>query len=639
MPNSRKIRMMIVLAIFVVFNIGLILFDHGQKNQITTVPLVSYGELVDMAHGKKLKTVSLSGNRAIATTKTDTYVAAMIPDDARPTETFINLGVDVSAMPKPPPGFLSTVLSWVPTLLMMGFIFWVMRSTSGRGKGGIFSIGKSKLQRHMPGNDKDRVVFDDVAGVEQAKKDLAEVIQFLREPSRFTQIGAKVPRGILLIGPPGTGKTMLARAVAGEAKVPFFSVSGSDFVEMFVGVGASRVRDTFSTARKNAPCIVFIDEIDAMGRSRGAAAIGNDEREQTLNQMLVEMSGFSPSDGVIVIAATNRPDVLDPALLRPGRFDRQVVVPNPDISGREAILRVHCRKIKLRSENQDELIHVLARGTPGFSGADLANLVNEAAIGAAQRGAHEVDAHDFETAKDKLMLGAERRSLVMTPKEKHLTAMHEAGHALCAILEPASDPVHKVTIVPRGIALGMVFRLPETDRLSMTRAHLMADLTVAMGGRAAEKLLGDDNVTTGAQGDIQVATNIARKMVTMWGFSTNLGMVHYPSDDSQNISMFSSNSGAVSDMTRLKIDEEVRNIIAAAYARADEHLKKNRDVLDAITSALVERETLTGADVIEIFNRVKDKEHRKLKRQIDALLGPAVESKVSGGDSGDNIIV
>jgi cell division protease FtsH len=466
-----------------------------------------------------------------------------------------------------------------------------MQSGGGRAMG--FGKSRARLLTEKQG----RVTFDDVAGIDEAKSELQEIVEFLKDPQKFQRLGGKIPKGVLLVGPPGTGKTLLARAIAGEANVPFFTISGSDFVEMFVGVGASRVRDMFEQGKKNAPCIIFIDEIDAVGRHRGAGlGGGNDEREQTLNQMLVEMDGFESNEGVILIAATNRPDVLDPALLRPGRFDRQVVVPNPDVNGREKILRVHMRKVPLASDVDPK---VIARGTPGFSGADLANLVNEAALLAARIGKRVVAMAEFENAKDKVLMGAERRSLVMSDAEKRMTAYHEGGHALCAMHETECDPVHKATIIPRGRALGLVMSLPEGDRYSKSKSKLLAELTMAMGGRAAEELIfGADKVSNGAAGDIKMATDQARRMVTEWGMSDKLGMIAY-GDNSQEVFLGHSvtQNKNVSEVTAREIDAEIKDIIDSAYQRAKRILTENIDELHRLARGLLEYETLSGDEI------------------------------------------
>jgi cell division protease FtsH len=467
----------------------------------------------------------------------------------------------------------------------------------GGGRGGAMGFGKSraKLLTEKHG----RVTFDDVAGIDEAKEELEEIVEFLRNPQKFSRLGGKIPKGALLVGPPGTGKTLLARAIAGEAGVPFFTISGSDFVEMFVGVGASRVRDMFEQAKKNAPCIVFIDEIDAVGRSRGVGyGGGNDEREQTLNQLLVEMDGFEANEGIIIVAATNRPDVLDPALLRPGRFDRQVQVPNPDIKGREKILGVHARKVPL---GPDVDLRIIARGTPGFSGADLANLVNEAALMAARVGRRYVTMEDFESAKDKVMMGAERRSMVMSEDEKKLTAYHEAGHAIVGLNVPQHDPIHKATIIPRGRALGLVLSLPERDQLSITYTKYKSKIAMAMGGKVAEELIfGKENVTSGAASDIQQVTRIARAMVTQFGFSESLGNIDYANEQQSYLGTYNTPSSASPD-TQEKIDGEVRKLVDEGYSRAKQILTEKMDDLHRLAQGLLEYETLTGEEITKVI--------------------------------------
>jgi len=486
------------------------------------------------------------------------------------------------------------LLQVLPFLLIGAVLFFAMRQVQKGGGGGAMGFGKSKAK--MLTEKQGRVTFADVAGIDEAREELEEIVEFLREPGRFSKLGGQIPKGALLVGSPGTGKTLLARAIAGEAGVPFFTISGSDFVEMFVGVGASRVRDMFEQAKKNAPCIVFIDEIDAVGRSRGhGLGNSNDEREQTLNQLLVEMDGFEANEGIIIIAATNRPDVLDPALLRPGRFDRQVVVSVPDIEGREKILAVHMKKVPLAPDVEPR---VIARGTPGFSGADLANLVNEAALLAARRNKRLVAMKEFEDAKDKVMMGAERRSMVMTEEEKKMTAYHEAGHALVSINEPASDPIHKATIIPRGRALGMVMRLPERDSYSYHRDKMHANLSVSMGGRVAEELIfGYDKVSSGASGDIQYATSLARNMVTKWGMSDKLGPLQYEDQNEGYLGMGASQRIFGSDETNKLIDAEIKALVNQGYERAVEMLKRDLDKLHIIAKALLEYETLTGDEI------------------------------------------
>ena len=508
-------------------------------------------------------------------------------------------GVNISVRPENNgPTLLGVLISWFPMLLLIGvWVFFMRQMQGGAGRAMGFGKSKAKLLNEASG----RVTFEDVAGIDEAKDDLQEIVDFLKDPSKFQRLGGRIPKGALLVGPPGTGKTLLARAIAGEANVPFFTISGSDFVEMFVGVGASRVRDMFEQAKSNAPCIIFIDEIDAVGRHRGAGlGGGNDEREQTLNQLLVEMDGFEATESIILIAATNRPDVLDPALLRPGRFDRQVVVPNPDIIGREKILKVHMKKTPLAS---DVDARVIARGTPGFSGADLANLVNEAALLAARRGKRLVFMSEFEDAKDKVMMGSERRSMVMSEEEKKLTAYHEGGHALVAINMEASDPVHKATIIPRGRALGMVMRLPERDLISVTRARLKADLAVAMGGRIAEELIfGHEKVTSGASSDIQMATNMAKAMVTQYGMSEDLGPLAYGGNEQE---VFLGHSVArtqnMSEETQKRIDSEVRRLVEEGYKTAENILKEKMDDLHKIATGLLEYETLSGDEILGLL--------------------------------------
>ncbi|MFO1351156.1 MAG: ATP-dependent zinc metalloprotease FtsH [Gammaproteobacteria bacterium] len=513
----------------------------------------------------------------------------------------LNAGVDIEGKePKQQSLLMQIFISWFPMLLLIGIWVFFLRQMQGAGGGrSAMSFGKSRAR--MMSEDQVKITFADVAGVEEAKQEVAELVEFLRDPGKFQRLGGKIPRGVLMVGSPGTGKTLLAKAIAGEAKVPFFTISGSDFVEMFVGVGASRVRDMFDQAKKHAPCIIFIDEIDAVGRHRGAGlGGGHDEREQTLNQLLVEMDGFEGNEGIIVIAATNRPDVLDPALLRPGRFDRQVVVPLPDVRGREQILNVHMRKVPLAKDVKPA---VIARGTPGFSGADLANLVNEAALFAARHNKREVDMDDFERAKDKILMGAERKSLVMGEEEKRLTAYHEAGHAIIGRLVPAHDPIHKVTIIPRGRALGVTMFLPEGDRYSFSKQRLESQISSLFGGRIAEQLIfGNDAVTTGAQNDIERATDIARSMVTKWGLSDRLGPLTYSEDDGE---VFLGRSVTrhknVSDETAHTIDEEIRLIINRNYQRSEQLLRTNMDKLHTMAQALIKYETLDAEQIDDIM--------------------------------------
>jgi cell division protease FtsH len=563
---------------------------------------VPYSEFINQAAQGSVAKVALQGNSISGTYKEGGHFRTLKPDGTDVADQLIKNGVTVEVKPieSGMSGLFGVLLSWFPMLLLIGVWIFFMRQMQGKGGGGAMGFGRSRAKLLTEKTNK--VMFSDVAGVEEAKEELQEIVEFLKDPQKFQRLGGKIPKGALLVGPPGTGKTLIARAVAGEAGVPFFTISGSDFVEMFVGVGASRVRDMFEQAKKSAPCIIFIDEIDAVGRHRGAGlGGGNDEREQTLNQLLVEMDGFESSEGVILIAATNRPDVLDPALLRPGRFDRQVVVPNPDITGREKILKVHMKKVPL---DHDVNPKTLARGTPGFSGADLANLVNEAALLAARMGKKTVDMMCFEQAKDKVMMGAERRSLVMSDEEKKLTAYHEAGHAVVAIHEPDSDPIHKATIIPRGRALGMVMRLPEGDRVSLSRAKLRADLAVAMGGRVAEEMIfGYDRVTTGASSDIQMATSMASRMVTEWGMSDKLGTIRYSPGESEEVFLGHSvtKTKNLSDHTAQIVDEEVRAIIDTAYKRAQTVLTEQKGQLEQLAQALLEFETLSGDEIKILF--------------------------------------
>lgn len=574
------------------------LFNMFQGAGTSTVSThTPYSDFIAKAKSGGLTEVIIEGSQLQGTTRDGRTISSYKPDDTDVVSVLADTDVRIDARPDTSnvPGFLSVLLSWFPMLLFIGVWIFFMRQMQGGGRGGAMGFGKSRaklLTEHQA-----KVTFADVAGIDEAKTELEEVVEFLKDPGKFQRLGGKIPKGVLLIGPPGTGKTLLAKAIAGEANVPFFTISGSDFVEMFVGVGASRVRDMFEQGKKNAPCIIFIDEIDAVGRHRGAGlGGGNDEREQTLNQMLVEMDGFEANEGVILIAATNRPDVLDPALLRPGRFDRQVVVPNPDVLGRDRILKVHMRKSPLA---KDVDARIIARGTPGFSGADLANLVNEAALLAARKGRRTVSMAEFEEAKDKVMMGSERRSMVMTDDEKKLTAYHEAGHALVALHSPASDPIHKATIIPRGRALGMVMRLPEGDRVSLAVDKLKADLRVACGGRIAEELVfGDEKVTTGASSDIRMATDVARRMVTEWGMSEKLGFQAYGGDEQEVfLGRSVTQQKNLSDQTADVIDKEVHRIIGAAYKEAQTLLTDHRDQLESLAQGLLEYETLNGEEI------------------------------------------
>lgn len=564
---------------------------------------VDYSTFINELTNNQLREVSISGYD-INVTKTDNskYSTYMPMRDDNLLTTLMNRNVKVTGEPIEGQSLLTQIfVSWFPMLLLIGLWIFFMRQMQGGGGKGAMSFGKSKAR--MLTEDQIKTTFADVAGCDEAKEEVSELVEYLRDPGRFQKLGGKIPKGILMVGPPGTGKTLLAKAIAGEAKVPFFTISGSDFVEMFVGVGASRVRDMFEQAKKAAPCIIFIDEIDAVGRQRGAGlGGGHDEREQTLNQMLVEMDGFEGNEGIIVIAATNRPDVLDPALLRPGRFDRQVVVGLPDVRGREQILKVHMRRVPL-SPDVDPAI--LARGTPGFSGADLANLINEAALFAARGNKRVVSMVEFEKAKDKIMMGAERRSMVMTEEQKASTAYHEAGHAIIGRLVPEHDPVHKVTIIPRGRALGVTFFLPEGDQISASRQKLESQISTLYGGRLAEEIIyGPEHVSTGASNDIKVATNIARNMVTQWGFSEKLGPLLYADEDGE---VFLGRSVAkaqhMSDETARTIDEEIKAIIDRNYTRARQILMDNLDILHSMKDALMTYETIDAPQIDDLMNR------------------------------------
>ncbi|WP_423141925.1 ATP-dependent zinc metalloprotease FtsH [Parablastomonas sp. CN1-191] len=543
-----------------------------------------------------VESVQVGEDRIVGKLKSgETFSTVPIPNDATLAPLLQQAGVKYSGKAAEQPNMLMYILlNSLPFLLIMGVAWLAMRQMQKGGGSGAMGFGKSKAK--MLTEKQGRVTFADVAGIDEAREELEEIVEFLKDPNRFAKLGGQIPKGALLVGSPGTGKTLLARAIAGEAGVPFFTISGSDFVEMFVGVGASRVRDMFEQAKKNAPCIVFIDEIDAVGRHRGhGLGNSNDEREQTLNQLLVEMDGFEANEGIIIIAATNRPDVLDPALLRPGRFDRQVVVPVPDIEGREKILAVHMKKVPLAPDVNPRTI---ARGTPGFSGADLANLVNEAALLAARRNKRLVAMQEFEDAKDKVMMGAERRSMVMTDDEKKMTAYHEAGHAIVSVHEPASDPIHKATIIPRGGALGMVMRLPERDSYSYHRDKMHANLSVAMGGRVAEEIIfGHDKVSSGASSDIQYATGLARNMVTKWGMSDKLGPLQYEDQQEGYLGMGGTARLFASDETNKLIDSEIRGLVDGAHARATDILKTEEEKLHLLAQALLEYETLTGEEI------------------------------------------
>jgi cell division protease FtsH len=592
--NYRNFALWAIIALLLVALFNLF---GGNAQQRTNSREIAYSEFLKEVDNGRVSEVTIAGETIIGVfSDSKAGFQTYSPGDASIVERLESKGVVIKARPETDGSntLLGYLISWLPMILILGvWIFFMRQMQSGSGRAMGFGKSKAKLLTEAHG----RIMFNDVAGVDEAKQDLEEIVEFLRDPQKFQRLGGKIPRGVLLVGPPGTGKTLLARSVAGEANVPFFTISGSDFVEMFVGVGASRVRDMFEQAKKNAPCIIFIDEIDAVGRHRGAGlGGGNDEREQTLNQLLVEMDGFEANESIILIAATNRPDVLDPALLRPGRFDRQVVVPNPDITGREKILKVHVRNVPL-APNVD--LHVIARGTPGFSGADLANLVNEAALLAARRNKRLVTMAEFEDAKDKVMMGAERRSTAMTQAEKELTAYHEAGHAVLAMYVEAADPVHKATIIPRGRALGMVMQLPEGDRYSMSYKWMVSRLAIMMGGRVAEELkFGKENVTSGASSDIEQATKLARAMVTQWGYSDQLGQVAYGENQQE---VFLGHSVAqqknVSESTAQKIDSEIRRLIDEAYDAARTILTKHNQEWIAVAEGLLEYETLSGDEI------------------------------------------
>ncbi len=585
------------LAIWLV--IGLVLmtvFNQFNSRQVAT-GAIEYSQFIEEVNAGRISKVVMEGRTLKATTSEGKRITSYAPPDLWLVSDLLKSGVKIEARPEEEPSFLMNLfVSWFPMLLLIGVWVFFMRQMQGGGKGGAFSFGKSSAR--MTDEAQNTITFVDVAGCDEAKEEVQEIVDFLRDPSKFQKLGGRIPKGVLMVGSPGTGKTLLAKAIAGEAKVPFFSISGSDFVEMFVGVGAARVRDMFENAKKHAPCIIFIDEIDAVGRHRGAGlGGGNDEREQTLNQLLVEMDGFEGHSGIIVIAATNRPDILDPALLRPGRFDRQVVVPLPDIRGREEILKVHMRKVPIAGDIKAD---VIARGTPGFSGADLANLVNEAALFAARRNKRLVDMDDFEMAKDKIMMGAERRSMVMTEEEKMNTAYHESGHAVVAKLVPKSDPVHKVTIIPRGRALGLTMQLPEQDRYAYDRQYLMSRIAVLFGGRIAEELF-MNQMTTGASNDFERATSMARDMVTRYGMS-DLGVMVYGENEGE---VFLGRSVTqhknVSEATMQKVDAEIRRIIDEQYALARKLLDENRDKVEAMTKALLEWETIDAEQIDDIM--------------------------------------
>ncbi len=633
-PNYRNFALWAIIALLLIALFNLFQSPAQRVNSQE----IEYSRFLQDVDSGKVKSVTIAGNR-ISGTYTDNGSAFQTysPGDVQLVSRLQGKNIVITARPEADGSnsLVSILVSWLPMLIILGVWIFFMRQMQGGSRGAMgFGKSKAKLLTESHG----RVTFQDVAGIDEAKVDLEEIVEFLRDPTKFQRLGGRIPRGVLLVGPPGTGKTLLARAIAGEANVPFFTISGSDFVEMFVGVGASRVRDMFEQAKKNAPCIIFIDEIDAVGRHRGAGlGGGNDEREQTLNQLLVEMDGFEANEGVILIAATNRPDVLDPALLRPGRFDRQVVVPNPDVIGREKILKVHIRNVPL-APNVD--LKILARGTPGFSGADLMNLVNEAALLAARRNKRIVTMQEFEDAKDKVMMGAERRSTAMTPAEKALTAYHEAGHAILALNVPVADPLHKATIIPRGRSLGMVMQLPEGDRYSMSYKWMIARLAIMMGGRAAEELkFGKENITSGASSDIDQATKLARAMITRWGFSDKLGRVSYGDNQEE---VFLGHSVArtqnVSEETARLIDAEVRRLVDEAYSEALRILKAKKKDWIVLSEGLLEYETLSGDEIKALLEGVKptrdDGEAEPVRGSAVPKSGKSRKSKDGEPDTG-----
>src|ERR687894_621049 len=596
-PNFRNFALWVVIFLLVLALVTLFQ-NPGQRSGGGDI---AYSQLLNEADAGRIANVVISGPEISGTFTDGRTFTTYAPNDPMLVTKLQQKGVQITARPQSDntPWFIALLVNALPFVLFIGaWIFLSRQMQSGAGRAMGFGKSKAKLLTEAHG----RVTFEDVAGVDEAKEDLQEIVEFLRDPQKFQRLGGRIPRGCLLVGPPGTGKTLIARAVAGEANVPFFTISGSDFVEMFVGVGASRVRDMFEQAKKNAPCIIFIDEIDAVGRHRGAGlGGGNDEREQTLNQRLVEMDGFEANEGIILVAATNRPDVLDPALLRPGRFDRQVVVPNPDVNGREKILRVHMKNVPLAA---DVNVKTVARGTPGFSGADLANLVNEAALMAARKNRRMVTMRDFEDAKDKVMMGAERKSMVMTEDEKRMTAYHEGGHALVALTVPNTDPVHKATIIPRGRALGMVMQLPERDKLSMSYEQMTARLAILMAGRVSEEIIfGKDKVTSGAASDIEQATRLARMMVTRWGFSPELGTVAYGENQEEVfLGMSMGRQQNISEATAQKIDSEVRRLVEDGLNDARRILTEKAHELEALARGLLEYETLSGEEIRNLLD-------------------------------------
>ncbi|MBK2085106.1 MULTISPECIES: ATP-dependent zinc metalloprotease FtsH [Francisella] len=600
--NDNKNNMMKNIVFWILIIGGMLLLFNGVNESTNSSKSINYSTFVSKLKDNGITSVDVDGRTITGKTSSgeDFVTYAPLLDSSLVNKLEDSKTAIKAKAPQKPNLFVAFLLNWLPMLLIFGFFIFMMMKAGGGGKGGPFSVGKSKAK--LLGEDQIKVTLDDVAGVEEAKEEVGEIVDFLREPKKYEKIGGKIPKGVLMVGPPGTGKTLLARAIAGEAKVPFFSISGSDFVEMFVGVGASRVRDMFEQAKKKAPCLVFIDEIDAVGRHRGSGmGGGNDEREQTLNQLLVEMDGFADNEGVIVIAATNRPDVLDNALLRPGRFDRQVNVGLPTVKGREAILKVHMKKITTGDDIRADWI---ARGTPGFSGAELANLVNEAALFAARESKEVVTMAEFEQAKDKILMGSERRSMAMTEKEKKLTAYHEAGHAIIGRLMPEHDPVYKVSIIPRGRALGVTMYMPDGDTVSQSRLILQGRLCSIFGGRLAEELIfGYDHVTTGASNDIQVATDIARNYVAKWGLSDAMGTILYDVEDDGPFGGSGGKSAKLSDNTLQEVDKEVRKLIDSSYARAKKVLEENVDILHSMSEALMKYETIDAMQVDDLMER------------------------------------
>ena len=614
-------------------------FSNFSQNS-TSSNSITYSQFIRQVKEGSIAKVTVDGREIVGETRNSAAFKTYSPetDNRSMIGDLLENGVEINAQPPERPSLLMNIfISWFPFLLLIGIWIFFMRQMQGGGGGrGAMSFGKSKAR--MLGEDQIKITFADVAGVEEAKDEVAELVEFLRDPGKFQKLGGQIPRGVLMVGSPGTGKTLLAKAIAGESKVPFFTISGSDFVEMFVGVGASRVRDMFEQAKKHAPCIIFIDEIDAVGRHRGAGVGGgHDEREQTLNQLLVEMDGFEGNEGVIVIAATNRPDVLDPALLRPGRFDRQVVVPLPDVRGREQILKVHMRKVPLSEDVKPSLI---ARGTPGFSGADLANLVNEAALFAARENCKDVQMDHFERAKDKITMGAERKSMVMSDDEKKLTAYHEAGHAIVGRLVPDHDPVYKVSIIPRGRALGVTMFLPEEDRYSYSKRRLESQISSLFGGRIAEELIfGLDSVTTGASNDIERATEIARNMVTKWGLSEKMGPLAYSEDEGEVfLGRSITQHKNLADDTARVIDEEIRDFIDRNYGRAETLLKENTDILHSMSEALIKYETIDAGQINQLMEREEVSPPKDWDDDEDSKPSKSSGSEEKKEDKGDGSI-